>query len=186
MKLQNGKVISTSKELAKALHVTERMLLYYSSLKADPMPKLERNKYDLIECMKWHEDYETSLLKAEIEKLKNDEYEQRIKKVDAERKEFEFAEKKKQFVHINDLFELIDRIVISIKTKVPNWPRRAAPEVYKLHSINEIESKLTEHANRLLNDLSNIGNIAGNIISDRSADTSKVSKSKAKGIGAAK
>jgi hypothetical protein len=182
MKIINGKFIGTSKELAKALRCTERMLLYYSTLKENPMPKHGRNQYEIMTCMKWHEDYEIQLLKNEIDKLKNDEYEQRIKKVDAERKEFEFAEKKKQFVHINDHYEIIDRIVVSIKTKVPNWPRRAAPEVFKLPSVKDIESKLNEHANRLLNDLSNIGNIAGNIIPDRSEDQRKVSKSKAKRV----
>lgn len=153
MKLENKKCVGDTKEIAKLLEVTPRRVLQFVEM---GMPKMDRNKFNLIECIKWKAKNDVDELKkehAEKDENKIEKYQARKEKALAELKEIELEKTKGRLVEIDIVFKEWERIITAAKNKILTWPQVAAPRVVGKGDLKEVKLILKKHVDEVLNDL---------------------------------
>lgn len=130
------------------LRFTPRRL--QQAVKEGWMPKVERGKYPLIQCMYARIEYQDQLLGGGSDESAN-LYGEKVKlaKLDVAKREMEYAREQGLLVDIRSAAFLWNQILLAMKTKLMGLPVRAAPMVRgktATKTIREILKRIVQEA----------------------------------------
>lgn len=147
--------------------------------KEENWPKEKRGEYDFIICTRLHLDR----LEKELAEAKGNVRTSKERKENAQaaREELKLAIELKEFIPAKIHLSIIEKIISAINTKIPNWPRKMAIEIFnsKTKKVKDIEEIINEHSNKLLTELSTIGNTAASVVGNNGNNKEDVSGTKA-------
>ncbi|MFA5803686.1 MAG: hypothetical protein WC879_03490 [Melioribacteraceae bacterium] len=147
---------ATLPQIASLLKVDPRTI----NRRSDPKDRLyikgfgpeKKGQYDIVKCV--HiilEDYERRLSEAQsgFKNAKEFNY-----KLDAQKKELELAELKKELIRVDETASLLDKIINITKTKLPTSRKTLMPKLLIAKDDKAVIKILETRDNELLNDLS--------------------------------
>ncbi len=136
-------------QVAHVLNISERRI---QQLAKEGLPREERGKYDLANCMIWYIRYLQK--KLESKSLGSEDFgrssflaeKRRLVKADAELREIELAEKRKQLVSIADVEKSWTDLILEAKARVLAIAPRIAADLVGETSRVMIQAKIEKAA----------------------------------------
>ncbi len=140
-------------QVAHVLNISERRV---QQLAKEGLPREDRGKYDLANCMIWYIRYLQK--KLESKSLGSEDggrssflaEKRRLVKADAELREIELAEKRKQLVAIGDVEKSWTDLVLEVKARVLAIAPRIAGDLVGETSRVMIQAKIEKSAKESL------------------------------------
>ena len=123
--IQNIKV--GRKELAEIFGIAEK---YVNELHKDHgMPKAGHNEYPLIECIKWHKNYQDEIHAKEIQKIKADKPQDELARNNARLRELEIEREEGALTYIEDIEAPMFNLIGMIIQQMDAWPTNCSQKV---------------------------------------------------------
>lgn len=147
----------TTKQLARALDVTERRIFQY--LEAG-MPKLAPGKYDFAACLLWVIKYYRKLLEKREVPLQDEglrEGKARVVKLTGDLKELELLRLRGQLIDLESVKTVWEKSVVRVRQKLLSLVSKAAPHAVNLKSVPKARAFLEQTVISGLEALSHVG-----------------------------
>ncbi|MDP2207308.1 MAG: hypothetical protein Q8K98_00870 [Bacteroidota bacterium] len=143
------KLIISTTELCKLWQRTPATISEYVK---NGMPKLARGRFHLNEIWQWR----YSVLKEKSETGSGDIKQERLRKIEVERKllEIELAKQQGKLVSLDEIKVVWERVIVAFKNKLLLFPNKVSSRLLNMQTIGEIKSLLDEEIFQILNELS--------------------------------
>ena len=138
--------------IAKLLKLSERRVQQLT--KEGIIPRLDRNKYELVPSVHGYIDYLRHQLSAEVSADDVVKNRNRLTLATAELREIEKAKLEDELIPTHEVKKTWLQYVNLLKTKLLSLPNKAAPQMVTVSTINEAKLILKERINESLNEIS--------------------------------
>ena len=152
MKTELKKITATTNELAKLFGVVPKYVSELVTLRG--MPKVKHNTFNLIECVKWRFADLENIHKKECEKLKADDPTKDVARKNAELKEFQLQEIRKNLLPADKVKSDMIIFLTTIKTGVNGLGAKVGPRLKNENDVKKIIRTIDAEVNNILNRIS--------------------------------
>lgn len=139
--------------IAKLLKLSERRVQQLT--KEGIIPRLDRNKYELVPSVHGYIDYLRHQLSAEVSADDIVKNRNRLTLATAELREMEKSKLENELIPTIEVKKTWLQYINLLKTKLLSLPNKAAPQMVTVDNINEAKLVLKERINEALNEISN-------------------------------